>query len=184
MSFNKVQNREEASINYSVYHKNFRKRRLECLANANFQCERCGVKHHSFAISTRSMELYVLYLHAAHVEQNDKLNPEADLVCLCPKHHWSFDHPVSIDDWLFIGKVMAKFLLLLKTEGEIDMDTQTFRKLQQSGLSDRQIKNLENLYNSELAQQSRNRRAKEFTQVQEMRLSFYQWLVQTGRLTD
>src|SRR5260370_36074772 len=66
--------------------------------------ERCEIPHRSFAFNSEN-EVYILFLHAAHVFADDKTNPNAPLIALCPKCHWSYDHPKTPDDWAFIGLV-------------------------------------------------------------------------------
>ncbi len=70
----------------------------------------------SFAFN-REGEIYIIYLHVAHVF-DDKMNPDAPLIALCPKCHWFFDHPRGDTpegraDWAFIGSVVRQ------TVGEI-----------------------------------------------------------------
>ena len=97
-------------MNYTTYAKNFRSRRKALLKKANNQCERCGVPNRSFAFN-REGEVYIIYLHAAHVFREQKGDPDALLVLLCPKCHSFFDHPRKKTteegkaDWAFIGAV-------------------------------------------------------------------------------
>ena len=68
-------------------------------------------------MSKRSHEFYIVYLTAAHVFAEDKHNPDAFLICLCPRCHYFFDHPRNNDkpdegcaDWAFIGLVVRRII--------------------------------------------------------------------------
>ena len=68
-------------------------------------------------MSKRSHEFSLVYLHAAHVFKEDKHNPDAFLICLCPRCHYFFDHPRNNDkqdegvaDWAFIGLVVKRVI--------------------------------------------------------------------------
>ena len=104
-----------STIQYKLYHPNFRRKlRLQCLANAGYQCERCGIKHRSFALNSLG-EIYIVYLQVAHVFADDKTNPNAPLLCLCARCHRFYDHPrksgaEAVADWQFIGTVMRRFI--------------------------------------------------------------------------
>ncbi len=61
------------------------------------------------------MDMYIVYLHIAHVFTNEKLREDAYLIPLCPRCHWYFDHPrtnppESVQDWAFIGEVARHFI--------------------------------------------------------------------------
>lgn len=97
-----------------LYHKNFRKRRAAELAKADYMCQRCGVRNRSFAFTSEG-ELYILYLHIAHVFKGEKQTPNASLIVLCPKCHFHYDHPrgstpEGVADWEFIGEVARRFI--------------------------------------------------------------------------
>ncbi len=79
-------------MDYSKYCREFRQKRKECLAKANYQCERCGVKHRSFAFN-RNHEIYIVYLAACHLFKEQKMEKDAFLVCLCMRCHYFLDHP-------------------------------------------------------------------------------------------
>ena len=109
-------------MKYTMYAKNFRSRRKELLRKANNRCERCGVANRSIAFNSEE-EIYIIYLHAAHVFREQKGNPDALFVLLCPKCHYFFDHPRGdtpdgLADWAFIGSIVARTL------GEPDEQTQ------------------------------------------------------------
>src|SRR5260370_48230 len=99
-------------MQYKLYADNFRKRRLECLLKAKETCLRCGRRNRSFAFNAED-EVYIVYNHAAHVFANEKKNPNAPLICLCPTCHYYYDHPrgdtpEGIADWEFIGLVAKR----------------------------------------------------------------------------
>src|SRR5436853_376302 len=95
-------------IQYSKYHPNFRKRRKQCLRLANDACLRCAVTNRTIAYNEAGP--FVIYLHAAHVFADQKDDPDAPLIALCPRCHWHYDHPQSPEDWFFIGHVARMFL--------------------------------------------------------------------------
>jgi hypothetical protein len=41
---------------------------------------------------------------------DNKHNPDAELLALCPSCHWHYDHPQTAEDWFFIGTVAQKFI--------------------------------------------------------------------------
>jgi hypothetical protein len=96
-------------IQYSKYCPEFRLRRKQELAKANNMCMRCGRRNRSFAFNSEG-EIYMLYLHVAHVFPGEKHNPTANLIVLCPECHYYYDHPRKegkngVSDWEFIGLV-------------------------------------------------------------------------------
>jgi len=102
-------------MNYWLYHPNFRKRRAEVLAQTNNRCKRCGIKNRSFAINSEG-EVYIVYLHVCHVFAGEKYLEDAELIPLCPTHHFYFDHPRGDTpegraDWAFIGEVHREILV-------------------------------------------------------------------------
>lgn len=96
-------------MQYSVYHPNFRKRRKECLKKAGNVCQRCGIANRSITFSM-DFEWYICYLHAAHVFTDQKEDPDAPLIALCPSCHWKFDHPSTESDFFFLGRVVQEFI--------------------------------------------------------------------------
>ncbi len=57
-----------------------------------WRCERCGIMQGRTRKSKRTGDRYTVYLHAAHVQFNDTLNPNPDLLCLCPTCHGRYDY--------------------------------------------------------------------------------------------
>ncbi len=75
---------------------------------------RCGIRNRSIAYN-RDGDIYIVYLHIAHVFRNEKMCEDAYLITLCPTCHWYFDHPrtkppESLTDWAFIGEVARHFI--------------------------------------------------------------------------
>jgi hypothetical protein len=104
-----------------LYARNFRRRAKKCIKDGGGCCLRCGVRHRSFAFNAEG-EIYILYLHAAHVFKNEKVDPNALLIPLCPRCHYYYDHPrgdtpEGIADWSFIGLVAKMFI---EKEARID----------------------------------------------------------------
>lgn len=67
----------------------------------------------------RDNEVYVIYLHAAHVFPDDTYCDDPFLVALCPRCHHRFDHPRSEADWyyasLFFWQAVEKGAMSLTT---------------------------------------------------------------------
>src|SRR5215472_16852720 len=61
-----------------------------CRERAGWQCEHCGVRQGEERIS-RKGKLYKVVLQAAHLDHNDRRNPDAVLICLCFRCHWWHD---------------------------------------------------------------------------------------------
>ena len=83
----------------------WRELREACLERANKQCEfvypngkRCARTDGELRKSRHSGRKYIVYLHAAHVENAcpDDTNPE--LICLCPAHHLKMDRALESQD--------------------------------------------------------------------------------------
>ena len=79
-----------------LYTSNFRRKSKECLQRAGNRCEgiqdngeRCNLEHRSVQSNKRGQP-YILYLHAAHINQ-DPHNPEPELKALCPSCHMKLD---------------------------------------------------------------------------------------------
>ena len=81
-----------------LYDERFEEEKLACKERAGWQCEailpwtneRCPTKDGDEKWSRRSNRKWIVYLHAAHVN-NDPENPHAELVCLCPSCHMRMD---------------------------------------------------------------------------------------------
>ena len=57
-----------------------------------------------------NFEWYIVYLHAAHIFEDQKQDPAAPLIALCPSCHCKFYHPKTESDFFFIGRVMQQFI--------------------------------------------------------------------------
>lgn len=73
------------------YHKNFFKRRIICIKQANYTCQHCGKKQGDSYISKAGRESKIV-LQAHHVMQ-DRTNPHALLIALCKSCHMKADGP-------------------------------------------------------------------------------------------
>ncbi len=73
-----------------IYPRDWEALRLECLQKAGYQCQQCGIKDGTILESKRSGRPYIVYLHAAHVD-NDITNPTPQLIALCPRCHMCHD---------------------------------------------------------------------------------------------
>lgn len=73
-----------------LYPDNWEELARACKEAAGWKCEQCQMPHLSLATSTRTGNPYIVYLHAAHVNQ-DPRNPEPVLKCLCPGCHSRHD---------------------------------------------------------------------------------------------
>lgn len=74
--------------NKHKYAANFKKRSLECKEAAGHICQKCGVVRGTELISWAG-NLWRCYMVAAHVN-HDPHNPEAVLICVCPRCHWRY----------------------------------------------------------------------------------------------
>jgi hypothetical protein len=96
--------------NRSRYGKGWEKRARRCRELANWQCERCQVKHGTMRISKWTLRLWPVYLVAAHVN-HDPENPDAELVAVCPSCHWKhYKRPGQIAPWQ-IEKIKHRLLI-------------------------------------------------------------------------
>ena len=81
-----------------LYDERFEEEKLACKERAGWQCEailpwtgeRCPTKEGDELWSRRSKRKWIVYLHAAHLN-NDPQNPHAELICLCPSCHMRMD---------------------------------------------------------------------------------------------
>ena len=73
------------------YPPNWRQLSFECKKRAGWKCEICGIRQCDTCISKRTGAEYVVYLHAAHMQENDTENTQPELKALCPKHHGILD---------------------------------------------------------------------------------------------
>jgi hypothetical protein len=73
-----------------IYPRDWEQLRLDCLQNADYRCQHCGIKDGTILESKRSGRPYILYLHAAHQHQ-DIANQTPQLIALCPRCHMRHD---------------------------------------------------------------------------------------------
>jgi len=73
-----------------IYPRDWEQLRLDCLQKAHYTCEHCGIKDGTILQSKRSGRPSIVYLHAAHAD-NDINNPTPALVALCPRCHMRHD---------------------------------------------------------------------------------------------
>ena len=77
-------------MQHHLYPADWRSRAQACLEQAGYRCEDCGMRHGSLRVGQHRYNLYVVYLHAAHVN-HDPQNPQAELRALCPACHMKYD---------------------------------------------------------------------------------------------
>jgi hypothetical protein len=68
----------------------------DCKRSAGWRCQSCKVRHGAVRISRRTGKPYSVWLHAAHVQFNDTLNPAPALKCLCPTCHGRYDYRLRV----------------------------------------------------------------------------------------
>jgi len=68
------------------YAKNFKARALACKEAAGHTCKECGIVRGTELVSWAG-RVWKCYMVAAHVN-HDPANPNARLVCVCPRCHW------------------------------------------------------------------------------------------------
>src|SRR6266516_900187 len=61
------------------------------LAQANYCCEECGVRHRSVRQNTRTGEDYAVYLSIAHKQQYETWKKDAETMVLCQRCHRRYD---------------------------------------------------------------------------------------------
>ena len=79
-----------------------------CKERAGWQCEyaypngkRCGMREDEIRKSKRRPgRPYIVHLHAAHLGNKNPDDPEAALMCLCPKHHMQMDRQIELREKL------------------------------------------------------------------------------------
>jgi hypothetical protein len=98
----------ELSLDLATQHtdpdfkRKLREAKLACKEAAGWQCEwmypnktRCGARQNQLrkkkGKGSEPEGWSVMKLHGCHIDQNDPLNPNPRLICLCPKHHMEFD---------------------------------------------------------------------------------------------
>lgn len=73
-----------------LYAASYPERARACIEQAGHRCEHCGVRQGAWRISRRTHEIYLVPLHAAHIN-HDPDNPNAELRALCPSCHLHYD---------------------------------------------------------------------------------------------
>lgn len=84
-------------MNKHIYPNNWRELREACVERANRQCELCHAQEGAIVTSRRTGRLYILYLHAAHIDA-DPHNPDARLIALCPSCHMRQDRQQEMQE--------------------------------------------------------------------------------------
>ena len=75
--------------NRHLYAKNFEKRARACKEQAGQRCQECGMERGTVLVSRWSGRVWSLYLVAAHPD-HDPGNPNARLICCCPRCHFLY----------------------------------------------------------------------------------------------
>jgi hypothetical protein len=75
-----------------LYPPNWHKIADACRRAAHYKCQSCKVRHGIMRVSNRTGKLYPTWLHAAHDQLDDTLNPAPRLKCLCPTCHGRYDY--------------------------------------------------------------------------------------------
>jgi len=75
----------------ALYPAEWRATRRAKLAQANYLCEECGVRHRSVQQNTRTGEDYTVYLSIAHRNQYETWKKDAETMVLCQRCHRRYD---------------------------------------------------------------------------------------------
>ncbi len=80
--------------------------KLACKERAAWQCEhistqgkRCRMKEGMLRTGKRGRR-YIVYLHAAHLDNTNPGNTDPTLICLCAKHHMQMDRQAELKEKL------------------------------------------------------------------------------------
>jgi hypothetical protein len=96
----------------SRYAANFKARAKACKEAAGYTCQKCGIVRGTELLSWAG-NVWKVYMVAAHVN-HDPENPDAVLICVCPRCHWRYyrryDHKAV---WI-IERMKHRRLLLQK----------------------------------------------------------------------
>lgn len=68
----------------------------QCKCGAGWRCQRCHIRHGATRVSRRTGQVYQVWLHAAHVRLHDTMNPNPELLSLCPTCHGRYDHRLRL----------------------------------------------------------------------------------------
>jgi DNA-binding transcriptional LysR family regulator len=77
-------------MQHHLYPADWRSRAQACLERAGYRCQDCGMRHGTMRVGRHRYNLYIVHLHAAHVN-HDPYNPQAELRALCPACHMRYD---------------------------------------------------------------------------------------------
>jgi hypothetical protein len=80
-----------------LYPENWKEIRESVKERAGWQCEICGIAEGTLQTGKTSGKLYIIYLHAAHLDA-DPQNPYARLVALCPSCHMRHDRREELQE--------------------------------------------------------------------------------------
>ena len=75
----------------ALYPQEWRAIRRAKLAQANFCCEECGVRHRTLRQNTKTGEDYAVYLSIAHKQQYETWKKDAETMVLCQRCHRRYD---------------------------------------------------------------------------------------------
>jgi hypothetical protein len=75
----------------ALYPPQWRAIRRAKLAQANFRCEECGVRHRTMRQNTKTGEDYAVYLSVAHKQQYETWKKDAETMVLCQRCHRRYD---------------------------------------------------------------------------------------------
>jgi hypothetical protein len=79
----------------ALYPPEWRATRRAKLAQANYRCEECGVRHRSVRQNTKTGEDYTVYLSIAHRNQYETWKKDAETMVLCQRCHRRYLTPVG-----------------------------------------------------------------------------------------
>src|SRR5258706_10671765 len=66
----KPMNQEASCMQHHLYPADWRSRARACLEQAGYRCENCGIRQGSLRVGKHHYNLYVVHLHAAHVNHD------------------------------------------------------------------------------------------------------------------
>lgn len=99
-----------------LYPSNWSKIADACRRAAAWKCQSCKVRHGAVRVSNRTGKLYRVWLHAAHIQFGDTLNPSPRLKCLCPTCHGRYDYKLRVRQGI-VDLERLKHKILLRKRG-------------------------------------------------------------------
>lgn len=100
----------------------------QCKERAEWQCERCHIQNGADRLSKKG-NTYKVGLMACHKDHSQRLNPEAELLCLCAICHWWFDYEqAQLESWRRLEQ--AKHRKLITPERIAAMRVKAFLRAQ------------------------------------------------------